>query len=115
MADKLAAKDAATKLKEEKGAASAAKKGAAKEKAVKKRPAAHADVKIPDNIMKIDMTDVFDRLRKRRKEMTYSQFTNNASDNGFRRARARGVEHNVYRAFGAVQYGKAKTVWEKTE
>ena len=68
-------------------------------------------VNIPDKIRKIDMKDIFKKLRERRKEMNYNNFTNYAGDHGFKRAKAEGAEYEVYRAFGRLQYRKAADLW----
>ena len=116
MADKLALKAAEKEKKEEyKAAAKAAAaipKATSAEASVKKRPACDlVSVKIPSKILKIPMQDVFKKLKKRRKEMTYGNFTNNASDNGYRRAKGEGAEYPVQRAFAKIQYDKAKDIW----
>ena len=81
-----------------------------------KRPAAAVeDVVIPKKILKIDMKDIFKTLRQRRKEMNYKNFTNYASDYGFKRAKSAGAEFKVYRAFGRMQYKKAADIWNQTD
>ena len=110
------------KAKEDAKTAKVAAKAAPKTKAkaksankVMKRPAMDVDsVKIPPKIMKITMTDVFNKLKGRRRELNYKIFTNIASDYGYKRAKNEGAEYEVYRAFARVQYKKASAMWHDT-
>ena len=114
---KAADKENMKKAKQEaKAAAKVAAKGKAKgTEKVMKRPAKAVDaVKIPSKILKINMKDVFKKLRERRKELSYKNFTNIASDHGYKRAKDQGAGYDVYRAFGRLQYRKAADIWNGT-
>ena len=111
--EKRAAKE--EEKKKAKDAKAAKKTASSSAKKVMKRPAAAVeDVVIPKKILKIDMKDIFKTLRQRRKEMNYKNFTNYASDYGFKRAKSEGAEYEVYRAFGRMQYKKATELWNQT-
>ena len=123
-AEKAAAKEAVNAEKEAIKAKHAADKLAAKadgkvlkRPAVCKRPAASQISldDLPPNIRKIDMTDVFVKLRKRKKEagMTRNKFVNNASDAGKRRAKAAGATWEQERGFAGIQYREAAKIWDK--
>ena len=117
---KGAAKAAAAKAAAAKPAADAAG-GVAKKPAGAplKRPAAKShldDIVVPAKVLKIDMTNIFVKLRGRRHElnMTFKKFTNNASDAGLRAATRAGADWWQCRAFARMQYNKASDVWYET-
>ena len=121
---KGAAKAAAAKAAAAKPAADAAADatgGVAKKPAGAplKRPAAKShldDIVVPAKVLKIDMTNIFVKLRGRRHElnMTFKKFTNNASDAGLRAATRAGADWWQCRAFARMQYNKASDVWYET-
>ena len=69
---------------------------------------------LPAKFRKIDMTDVFVKLRERRKELTMNRnkFVNNASDAGRRRAKAVGATWEQERGFAGIQYYAAADIWD---
>ena len=100
-----------------------ARKDAADSKAMVKRPAAapkkrpaSADPIIPDHVKKIDMTDVFTKLKRRLTEPDISRpkFTSVASDTARRRASKKGATTDVAKAFARVNYEKASVLYAKS-
>ena len=77
--------------------------------------AAWEGVRLPAKILKINMKDVFDKLKTRRGEdgMTKGKFTNVASDAGMRRSFKAGADHTQMKAFASIQYGKASKLFDE--
>jgi flagellar biosynthesis GTPase FlhF len=89
-------------------------KAVAAAKPCKKKPAAAPSKEVSALVKKIDMKDVFKRLRKKRHDegMYRNKFTSAAYAAGRKRAKDYGAAVEIAKGFGSVQLQTAGTLWD---